>query len=174
MAYGVFPSGGIGAMMDVLRGTRWSGWVPPEASVSLRKYLLVPQLIFYATRAPRDQHLAWERYWSRVRRTGATGEVLWDTGEQSELDAAARQLQLHADLALPLVDLGCGNGRQAGALTRYAPRVVGIGLVAGRRRQGSCRGGLCPHPRGRGTWSSGSPTRPRRTSVSACTPNSAT
>ena len=139
MAYGVFPSGGIGAMMDVLRGTRWSGWVPPEASVSLRKYLLVPQLIFYATRAPRDQHLAWERYWSRVRRTGATGEVLWDTGEQSELDAAARQLQLHADLALPLVDLGCGNGRQAGALTRYAPRVVGMdwspGAVARARAE---------------------------------------
>jgi SAM-dependent methyltransferase len=94
--------------------------------MSLRKYLLIPQLSVYALRAPRDQAHAWERYWSGVDSTGATGEVLWDADQPAEAEAVAAQLQTHADLTLPLVDLGCGNGRQARALARLAPRVVGI------------------------------------------------
>jgi hypothetical protein len=41
--------------------------------MSLRKYLLIPQLSLYARRAPRDQGQAWEHYWSSVRRTGTDG-----------------------------------------------------------------------------------------------------
>jgi|tagenome__1003787_1003787.scaffolds.fasta_scaffold20982594_3 SAM-dependent methyltransferase len=94
--------------------------------MSLRKYLLIPQLSLYALRAPRDQGQAWERYWSSVQRTGADGEVLWDADQPAEIETVTAQFRAHADLSLPLVDLGCGNGRQARALAGLFPRVLGI------------------------------------------------
>jgi hypothetical protein len=53
--------------------------------MKVRKYVLLPRLLLLAVRAPRDQRLAWDRYWSEVTRTGFDGEVLWDAGDQSEL-----------------------------------------------------------------------------------------
>jgi SAM-dependent methyltransferase len=94
--------------------------------MSWRKYLLLPRLALTARGAGRSQRQAWERYWSGVRRTGPDGEVLWDTGEPAEFELTADALRRHADLALPMVDLGCGSGRQARALTGLAPRVIGI------------------------------------------------
>jgi SAM-dependent methyltransferase len=100
--------------------------------MSLRKYLLIPQLTLYGLRAPRDQGSAWERYWSGVRSTGAAGEVLWDADQPAEAEAMARQLGAEADLTLPLVDVGCGNGRQAQGLARagWASQVLGIDASA--------------------------------------------
>jgi SAM-dependent methyltransferase len=94
--------------------------------VSWRKYLLIPRLVLSALGAPRSQAQAWERYWSTVRSMGPEGEVLWDTGQPAEFELTAAQLRQHADLTLPIVDLGCGSGRQARSLTALAPRVVGI------------------------------------------------
>jgi SAM-dependent methyltransferase len=91
-----------------------------------RKYLLIPQLSMYAMTAPRRQDRAWERYWSTVARTGVSGEVLWDAEVPDEIDAVVQRLRARAELSLPLVDLGCGNGRQARALTSLAPRVIGL------------------------------------------------
>jgi SAM-dependent methyltransferase len=96
------------------------------SSAKLRKYLLLPRLLLYAARAPRDQGLAWDLYWSQVTATGPEGDVLWDAGVEAELEGTVKQLYADADKSLPLVDVGCGNGRQARALTHYAPRVVGV------------------------------------------------
>jgi SAM-dependent methyltransferase len=94
--------------------------------MSGRKYLLIPLLTRYAMTAPRDQRRAWDRYWSSVRRTGADGEVLWDAEQPAELEDVLARFRAHADRSLPAVDLGCGNGRQARALTEVAPRVIGV------------------------------------------------
>lgn len=94
--------------------------------MSWRKYLLIPRLVLSARGAPKSQRQAWEQYWSTVRSTGPGGDVLWDTDEPDEFELTAAQLRQHADLTLPIVDLGCGSGRQAGLLTALAPRVVGI------------------------------------------------
>jgi SAM-dependent methyltransferase len=94
--------------------------------VSLRKYLLLPQVLRLSLLAPRDQRQAWERYWSEIGSTGPHGQVLWDAGVRDEMDAAIGRLRVHADMSLPVVDLGCGNGRQARALAAYASRVVGL------------------------------------------------
>jgi SAM-dependent methyltransferase len=95
-----------------------------------RKYLLIPRLVLTSRGASRSQAEAWERYWSTVRRTGRDGDVLWDTDELAELDLATAQLRQHADLTLPIVDLGCGSGRQARALAGLAPRVIAIDASA--------------------------------------------
>jgi SAM-dependent methyltransferase len=94
--------------------------------VSFRKYLLLPLVLRLSVRAPRDQRLAWERYWSEIGRTGPNGHVLWDADVRTELDATVGRLRVHADMRLPIVDIGCGNGRQARTLAAYAPRVVGL------------------------------------------------
>jgi SAM-dependent methyltransferase len=109
--------------------------------VDWRKVLLVPRLILTSVGAPRSQPRAWERYWSTVRRAGPNGEVLWETGERAEFDQFAAQLREHADLTLPMVDLGCGSGWLMRAMADLAPRVVGIdasaAAVAHARRDGA-------------------------------------
>ena len=94
--------------------------------MTLRKYLLLPQVLRHSLRASRDQREAWERYWSEIGSTGRHGQVLWDADVRDDLDATVARLREHGDLGLPIVDLGCGNGRQARALAAYVPRVVGL------------------------------------------------
>jgi SAM-dependent methyltransferase len=94
--------------------------------MSWRKLTVIPQLIWYGLRAPRDQAKAWERYWGGIRRTGLDGEVLWDAASQVELDAVQARMRAHFDPSLPLVDVGCGNGRFTRTLAAVFPRALGI------------------------------------------------
>ena len=94
--------------------------------MSWRKFLVIPQLIYYGARAPKTQRAAWERYWSGIERTGPAGQVLWDADSEAERDELLSVLGANADLRLPLVDVGCGNGRFSRALATHAPRVLGI------------------------------------------------
>ncbi len=64
----------------------------------------------------------WERWWSSV--DGRPGEVVWDAAE-SDLVA---DLEVFADAFtpdLPVVDLGCGDGRQTRFLARHFQTVIG-------------------------------------------------
>jgi SAM-dependent methyltransferase len=92
--------------------------------MSLRKLAVIPQLIYYMARAPRRQAKAWDVYWRDVRRTGPDGHVLWDTGDPRESDEVLAHLRAHADAALPIVDVGCGNGRFSRLFAKHFPRVV--------------------------------------------------
>ena len=94
--------------------------------MSWRKYLIIPQLIWHGVRAPKDQTKAWDHFWSRVRKTGPGGEVLWDAASQAELDTILGHLDAHMDRALPVVDVGCGNGRFSRLLAARFPKVLGI------------------------------------------------
>jgi SAM-dependent methyltransferase len=94
--------------------------------VSWRKYLLIPRLTLASIGAPRSQVRAWERYWDGVSRLGPDGDVLWDADERAEAEMLSAALDKHADTTLPMVDLGCGSGRQAYALTGFASRVIGV------------------------------------------------
>jgi SAM-dependent methyltransferase len=69
---------------------------------------------------------SWERWWRGL--DGRPGEVLWD----------AHAHDLAADLAvcarafgstLPVVDLGCGDGRQSRFLAEHFARVIGVDLA---------------------------------------------
>ncbi len=95
-----------------------------------RKYLLVPRLVLTSLGAPRDQARAWERFWTGVRSTGSAGEVLWDVEHREETALTAERLRTHADMGLPMVDLGCGNGRRAAMLAGFCPRIVGVDVSA--------------------------------------------
>ncbi|MEU3064796.1 class I SAM-dependent methyltransferase [Streptomyces subrutilus] len=69
---------------------------------------------------------AWDGYWEAS--SGAPGEPFWDADPAL---TAARDLTLltpHADPALPIVDLGCGNGTQTRYLATRFARAVGVDL----------------------------------------------
>jgi SAM-dependent methyltransferase len=94
--------------------------------MALGKLLLIPQLIWYSARAPRDQGKAWDRFWAGIAKTGPGGEVLWDAASKEELDGVLARALAHMDKGLPVVDVGCGNGRFARLLAPHFPKVLGI------------------------------------------------
>ncbi|MEI2278521.1 class I SAM-dependent methyltransferase [Paenarthrobacter ilicis] len=96
---------------------------------SLGKYLLIPRLIKLSSAAPKDPLTAWDRYWGDIRSTGATGDVLWDSGSDHELNSYISKLKL-LDPALPIVDVGCGNGSFTRLLARHFPLAVGLDYSA--------------------------------------------
>ena len=101
---------------------------------------LVPSVVRFASRAPRDPHAAWEGYWRGVRSTGHSGDVLWDSGSPREHAQYADHLLAHFDPALPVVDVGCGNGTHTRWLAGLFPRVLGVDVATGaveRARQES-------------------------------------
>ncbi len=94
--------------------------------MSWRKFTVIPQLMWYGLRAPRDQAKAWDRFWSGIHKTGPDGEVLWDAASQIELNTVTERIKSHFDLSLPLIDIGCGNGRFTRALAAHFPKAVGV------------------------------------------------
>ena len=96
--------------------------------MSWRKFLAIPQLIWYGVRAPREQARAWDRFWSRVQKTGMGGDVIWDSASKEELDALREKVLAHFDRSLPVIDIGCGNGRQACLFAREFTKVIGVDL----------------------------------------------
>lgn len=62
--------------------------------------------------------------------TGDGGDVLWDSSQPGEFDQHLRIVLHHFDTDLPVVDVGCGNGRQSRLLAQYFPAVIGVDLSA--------------------------------------------
>ncbi|MEO5833087.1 MAG: methyltransferase domain-containing protein [Nakamurella sp.] len=97
---------------------------------TVRRGLLVPRVAVLGARAPRDPAQAWERYWAGVRTTGSAGEVLWDVDADDEFLHYRGFLVAYMDLSLPIVDLGCGNGRFTRWLATVFPLAVGVDVAA--------------------------------------------
>ncbi|WP_406410589.1 amino acid adenylation domain-containing protein [Streptomyces sp. NBC_01614] len=74
----------------------------------------------------RDTGDAWERYWAGVQRTGRGGDVIWDAASAEEFRWLLGQARRHFRDDLPVIDLGCGNGRYSRELAPHYPRVVGV------------------------------------------------
>ena len=96
--------------------------------MDIRKFLVLPQLIWYGMRAPRESARAWERYWSGIRRTGAGGDVLWDAASADEHERVLARILARMDTSLPMVDVGCGNGRFSRLFAAHVPRVLGVDI----------------------------------------------
>jgi SAM-dependent methyltransferase len=70
----------------------------------------------------------WQRFWQDL--PDSQGAAFWDA---EPARAAAAHLELfepHFDPALPLVDLGCGNGTQTRYLAQRFPTVVAVDIAA--------------------------------------------
>ncbi len=91
---------------------------------------MVPEVARLAVRTPRNAAVAWEGYWSRVRTTGPAGEVLWDAGIGPEAEQYAAVMDEFMDRSMPVIDVGCGNGRWTRWLSRRFPQVLGVDVSA--------------------------------------------
>ena len=67
---------------------------------------------------------SWENYWSTL--SGTPGEVFWDADPVHAAQQDLERFQRDADPQLPLIDLGCGNGRQTRFLADHFFKVIGI------------------------------------------------
>jgi len=90
--------------------------------------LLLLHVIRLALRAPRDVSTRWDRYWAEVQQTGDDGDVLWDASSSHETQRYLDLLTDHADMTLPIVDLGCGNGRFTRQLASRFAHAIGVDL----------------------------------------------
>ncbi|MGI5403854.1 class I SAM-dependent methyltransferase [Streptomyces sp. CA-135486] len=73
-----------------------------------------------------DYRNAWEGYWRET--TDAPGEAIWDSDPSLTAEPHTELLLPYAESALPIVDLGCGNGTQTRYLAGRFPKAVGVDL----------------------------------------------
>jgi|HubBroStandDraft_6_1064221.scaffolds.fasta_scaffold171147_2 SAM-dependent methyltransferase len=66
----------------------------------------------------------WESYWGST--SGASGEAFWDSDPAFGAAIDLPRFGDLADHALPLVDVGCGNGTQTRFLAQHFARVIGV------------------------------------------------
>lgn len=89
---------------------------------------MIVHVIRLSLRAPRGTVDSWDHFWTSVTATGDGGDVLWDAGDTHEAQHYLDLLTAHADLELPIVDIGCGNGRFTRALATLFPAVLGVDI----------------------------------------------
>jgi SAM-dependent methyltransferase len=105
---------------------------------------MVPEVTRLASRAPRDPTEAWEGYWSRIRSTGTGGDVLWDPEIGREAEQYTELISAFMDSRLPLVDVGCGNGRWTRRLAEGFPSALGVDVSASAVRRAEQEAGERP------------------------------
>jgi SAM-dependent methyltransferase len=70
---------------------------------------------------------SWERFWGTL--TGAQGEVFWDSNPADAAQQDCARLRDYADLQLPLIDVGCGNGTQTRFFADHFAKVIGTEIA---------------------------------------------
>ncbi|MFF4752217.1 class I SAM-dependent methyltransferase [Streptomyces sp. NPDC002514] len=70
---------------------------------------------------------AWEVFWSTL--PAEPGAALWDSSPRLTAERHLPLFRGHADPSLPLLDIGCGSGRQTQWLARHFRRVVGLDIA---------------------------------------------
>src|SRR5689334_8884155 len=78
---------------------------------------------------PREYDRHWESFWKTVDRTGADGEVAWDAAPQVAVAEDLPRFLPFMDRSVPILDLGCGNGRQSRYLSRHFDKVIGVDVA---------------------------------------------
>jgi SAM-dependent methyltransferase len=78
---------------------------------------------------PREYDRHWESFWKTVDRTGADGEVAWDAAPQVAVAEDLPRFLPFMDRSVPILDLGCGNGRQSRYLAQYFDKVIGVDVA---------------------------------------------
>ncbi|POX38525.1 SAM-dependent methyltransferase [Streptomyces sp. Ru73] len=71
---------------------------------------------------------AWEGFWRDA--PAGEGEVFWDARPEQAVALHLPLFEEHFDPALPVIDLGCGNGTQTRFLAERYPRVIGVDVSA--------------------------------------------
>src|ERR1700687_5764558 len=90
------------------------------------------RLIFYVlffrlkNKSPRNYLFQWDNFWASVEKTGVGGQVLWDCVSDYAAQEDIQRFKPYINADLPLLDLGCGNGRQTRFLASQFRHVIGV------------------------------------------------
>ncbi len=80
----------------------------------------------HAKERPRERQVTiWEAWWTAL--DGTPGEIVWDADE-GDLVADLDVFGDRFDGRLPVIDLGCGNGRQTRFLAGHFSTVLGVDI----------------------------------------------
>jgi SAM-dependent methyltransferase len=96
------------------------------SNIRLYGYLLLTMI---RGNKPRNYTGQWEGYWGKVDRTGPGGQVLWDALPDKAAAEDLQRFKPQMNPALPILDLGCGNGRQSRFLAQHFDRVIGVDIA---------------------------------------------
>jgi SAM-dependent methyltransferase len=109
--------------------------------------VLLPTLAKLSSRVPKNPHTAWERYWAGISHTGRGGQVLWDAGAASEQERYEEQIRAQLDPALPVIDVGCGNGTFTRWLAGMFPEAIGVDVSGSAVARAGAESGDVPNAR---------------------------
>ncbi|RPI82453.1 MAG: class I SAM-dependent methyltransferase [Chloroflexi bacterium] len=70
----------------------------------------------------------WESYWKTVVEKGEENRIFWDTSPELAALEDLDRFKSFMNPDLPLLDLGCGTGKQTRFLARHFPHVVGVDI----------------------------------------------
>ena len=87
--------------------------------------MATPKMSDTAGLTGQDPAAAWQRWWGGI--DGTPGEIVWDA-DSRDLEADLGHFAGSFGRALPVVDFGCGDGRQTRFLARHFPTVLGVDL----------------------------------------------
>jgi SAM-dependent methyltransferase len=98
----------------------------------LKSLRLLSNILFFRLKwgNPGEVDRHWENYWRTIETTGRDGQVLWDSEPERASAEDLERFRDYLDPSLPLLDFGCGNGRQTRFLARHFPRVIGTDVSA--------------------------------------------
>jgi SAM-dependent methyltransferase len=94
----------------------------------LKSVRLISNVLFFRLKwgDPGEVDRHWENYWRTIKTTGRGGQVLWDNEPARASAEDLPRFRPHIlDPSLPLLDFGCGNGRQSRYLAQHFDRVIG-------------------------------------------------
>ncbi|KOG90607.1 class I SAM-dependent methyltransferase [Streptomyces varsoviensis] len=74
-----------------------------------------------------DREALWDTYWADLPEQ--SGEAFWDSDPAHNAVRHLPMLRPHFDPALPVMDLGCGNGTQSPVLAEHFERVIGVDIA---------------------------------------------
>jgi SAM-dependent methyltransferase len=97
-----------------------------------RNIRLYSRLLYYTVTnpGPRQYRAQWDNFWGSIERTGAGGDVLWDIVPERAVAEDFARMREYMVPSLPLIDVGCGNGRQTRFLAQQGGRVIGVDVSA--------------------------------------------